>query len=237
MNNISKSRRNIFLCAVVSALSAGACADAPETDVEPGISDADDTASPAAQQSGGDGKIRIKSVSAFGTGCPSGSWDAFVSSDGLALHIGFDKYFLEGAPNKPTLQSTNCQVTLVLDMPRGYVYGVTKVSYTGYANLEKGVTAEQIADYAWTGLGASSSGSARSKLTGPYDKSWTFSDDVEERGAGIPWTRCDITSNLQIRSRLTLTNNVKGFGYINTTALDAEQDTKLVINLTRKKDC
>ena len=234
MNTTSKTGRNILLCAVLGALSAGACAEEPsEGELGPAVEQGDQAPETAAQQASGE-QIRIASVSANGSGCPRGSYETLLSPDGLALTVSFSKYFLEATPSKPSVQTLACNVSLQLEMPRGYTVGVTKVSYMGYATLERGVVAEQIANYAWTGLGALASNQGTSKLTGPYDGTYQYTDNLETRGVGIYWAPCDVRSNLQIRSRLVLTNNSAGNGWINTSNLEVQQSTKLVIDFVRK---
>lgn len=235
MTTTAKTRRTLLLCSVI-ALGSAACAEGgPESNLDPERASDVQASAPAALQSEGE-QIRIASVSVNGSGCPAGSYESFLSEDGLALTITFSKYFLEASATKPVVQTLACNVSLQLAMPRGYQVGVTKVSYQGYAFLEPGLVAEQIANYAWTGIGTLANNEARSKLTGPHDGSYLFNDEVETRGGVIPWSPCDLTSRLQIRSRLTLTNNVRGEGYINTTDVNVEQKTKLVINL-RKQVC
>jgi hypothetical protein len=232
--NITKSRRSIVLCALVSVLGAAACADAPmEEDLAPASEASESTSETAALQVDPN-KIAIRDVNASGAGCPRGSWTSSLSSDGLALTLTFAKYFLEATPSKPTVQSLACNITLGLDMPRGYTVGVTKVSYSGYANLQRGVTAEQIANYAWTGVGTVEGRQFTTKLAGPIDEDYVWTDDVVTRGVGIQFAPCDIRSSLQIRSRLTLNNPQRANGYFNTAAIDVEQGTTLVINFGRK---
>jgi hypothetical protein len=212
MTSTPNTRRKLLLCAVLTALGATACAeDALESDVDPTRGGSEPTSEPAALQSSSE-QIRITSVSANGSGCPAGSYESSLSSDGLALTLTFSKYFLEATPTTPVVQTLACNVSLQLAMPRGYSVGVTKVSYQGYAYLERGVEAEQIANYAWTGIGTVANNEAKSKLSGPHDGTYLYTDDVETRGAGIPWSPCDITSRLQIRSRLILTNNARATG-------------------------
>ncbi|MET0339440.1 MAG: DUF4360 domain-containing protein [Polyangiales bacterium] len=230
---IAKTRLCLLALSSLSALGALACADA-STDPDLAPSAHTEAEPEAAALQVDPSKITIGSVSATGSGCPRGSWEANVSPDGLALTMTFSKYFLEASPSKPVLQSLACTLSLGLDMPRGYSVGVTKVSYQGYAGLEAGMTAEQIANYAWTGIGAVSGTESKNTLRGPYDDSYLLIDNVETRGVGIQWSPCDIRSNLQIRTRLTLDNPRRGSGYINTSDVNIEQGTKLVVSFDRK---
>ena len=179
-------------------------------------------------------QVTISGVSASGSGCPAGSFATSWAPDGRGLKVIFSHYLLEATPAKPTLQTLACNVSLKLDMPSGYSVGVTKISYSGYAFLDRGVVAEQISNYAWTGVGTLSQNEARSTLTGPYDDDYVFTDNIESRGRGIQWSPCNITSNLQIRTRLILTNNVKGNGYINMGELRLGGGTELTIQFVTK---
>ena len=232
--NITKTSRNVFLCAALGALGLVGCADtSAEGDVEP-ASDSVEQAPETAALQADPNKINIASVSASGSGCPAGSWSKSISPDGLALTMTFSRYFLETGPTSTAVKSLACNVSLRLNMPSGYSVGVTKISYSGYAYLERGVNAEQIVNYAWTGAGTISQNEAKSTITGPYDNNYVFTDNVQTSGRGIVWSPCNITSNLQVRTRLVLNNTSRATGYVNTNALDVQQDTKLVISFGQK---
>ena len=66
----------------------------------------------------------------------------------------------------------------------------------------------------------------RSTLSGPYDNSYIFSDQIGI--VDLVWSPCGATRRLNALTRLQVRNNSRktGSGYTNTSAVDATVDTK-----------
>jgi hypothetical protein len=213
--------RDILFCAVLGTLGTASAAVAEEEQDSEAPNDAPND------------QITIRGVTASGSGCPAGSW-AFILADDQAT-VNFSQYFLEADASKPTLQSLACNVSLTLNVPTGYSVGVSRLSYSGYAYLAQGVTAEQLVNYAWTGVGTISNNEAKHVFAGPYDSEYVVTDHIETRGAGIQWSPCDIRSNLQIRTRLVLNNPERADGYFKMDSIGGEQGSELGIRFVKKK--
>jgi len=178
--------------------------------------------------------VYIAGVSADGPGCKAGSWTASIAPDGEVFTIVFSEYQLEMTPRTNAIMTTNCTVSVDLRSPKGVSYAVTKFSYSGYAYLEKGVKAEQLANYRYAGLPPLRVTSNRQALVGPFDDSFLFSDDVATKGVELDWSPCDTTRKLELRTRLSMTNaRPARSGTIVLSAIDGEH--KIVFHLKSRR--
>lgn len=237
---------SMFLAvAAVTALSA--CADdAGSAEREARIDEADVSEPAALQQSGSvplkdPAGVTFGSVQAAGGGCPKGTWDADISSDGKVFTMTFSKFELTSSPKTPSNITTDCTIVLTLNTPSGISYAVADLTYQGYAFLTEGMTAIQRSYYAYGGLGGSVSvgGSTipltEHTLTGPFDKSYQFVDNVAT--SNLNWSECGRQRNLQVRTNLQIRNpNRTGDGYISLSDLNGSLESKLVLRFARK-DC
>lgn len=165
-------------------------------------------------------------VTALGTGCPSGTWDASISADGKAFTVSFSAYEAIVEPRQ-VFSIKDCTLNLDLRSPTGLSYTVSSFHYQGYAALDQpGMTATQTAKYYFQGNPVPAA-ELRSAMTGPYDDSYVFTDNIGV--ADMVWSPCGATRRLIAQTRLVLRNNTRktGSGYLNTTAVDGETDTKL----------
>jgi Domain of unknown function (DUF4360) len=165
------------------------------------------------------------SVTANGTGCPVGSWDASIAADGQTFTVRFSAY--EASVNPGILLSVkDCQLAINLHSPQGLSYSVGEIFYSGYAFLDRaGMTGRQTAKYYFQGNPVASS-DGRSTLTGPKDDAYTFNDNVGI--ADLVWSKCGVDRNLNVQTRLTLQNDAakSGTGYLNTSAVDGSISLK-----------
>lgn len=152
------------------------------------------------------------SVRANGTGCPAGTWATSISPDGKRFRVTFSAF--EAVVSKHmSLAIKDCQLGIKLKSPSGFSYAVTDFSFQGYAYLEKGQSARQIARYYFQGAPVQSE-EARAELVGPYDDTYVFRDTV--RTTDIVWSPCGVERDLNVRMTLRLNNGAeKKDGYIN----------------------
>jgi hypothetical protein len=98
--------------------------------------------------------------------------------------------------------------------------------YQGYTLLDQpGMTATQTVKYYFQGNPVPSKEN-RSQLGGPFDDSYLFSDTIRLRDR--VWSPCGASRRLNALTRLKVRNNdaKSGSGYTNTSAVDAEVETK-----------
>lgn len=154
-----------------------------------------------------DENVVIESVKATGTGCPDGSFVAKITPEGDAVEVKFEKYQITAPPvtSSTSIKSLTCNASLRVRAPKNRSYAVTSYQYRGYANLAPGMKASLIANYAFTGFGvAPSFKELNHQFVVPFDSTFVVIDRPEVRGESLIWSPCDISSSLQIRTRLTL---------------------------------
>jgi hypothetical protein len=163
-------------------------------------------------------------VTANGSGCPAGSWEAGISDDGRAFTVTFSGYEATVEAGQ-SLSVKDCTLSIDLKTPEGYSFTVSSFHYQGYAILDQaGMTARQTAKYYFRGNPVPAR-ELRSDMTGPYDSSYVFSDDIDL--PDLVWSPCGESRTLNAQTRLVLQNNAQrsGAGYLNTTSVDGEVKT------------
>jgi hypothetical protein len=217
---------SLLICAsalMMSAFGAGCAAESTETpddevaSTEQGLGQTIDVPNPSGAY--------FASVTANGTGCLPGSWEAAISPDGKAFTVTFSAYEAVVEPGQ-SFSIKDCNIGIDLRSPQGLSYSVGSFHYQGYTILDKpGMSATQTAKYYFQGnpLPAREN---RSTLTGPYDNSYIFSDQIGI--VDLVWSPCGATRRLNALTRLQVRNNSRktGTGYTNTAAVDATVDTK-----------
>ncbi|KAF1926202.1 uncharacterized protein M421DRAFT_422877 [Didymella exigua CBS 183.55] len=85
--------------------------------------------------------FKITNVVSGGTGCPSGSINVEWTDDAvLPIHFGPD-FIAAVGPGVATADSRKfCQLNLALAYSAGFSFAVYSVSYTGFADVDAGVT-------------------------------------------------------------------------------------------------
>lgn len=234
MSNMKFSRLratySLTLCAALLGLAAG-CAD----DADGSTNDeADLGVQTNALATPGDLKepsgAYFASVKANGTGCPAGTWDTSISSDGQTFTTTFSQYVAE--VNKTSSVSVkDCQLAVKLHSPQGLSFAVQEFGYGGYAYLEEGVSLRQIATYYFSGSPDKAS-EARTDIDGPKDDSFLFLDTV--KNTSLVFQPCGKERDLNIRTTMRLTNgSTKKVGNVIFSAVDGS--VKLKFKLSWKK--
>lgn len=84
--------------------------------------------------------ITINTVSAEGSGCPSGEFSISISPDRTVVTLGFNEFTLGiGQGWTRADRQKTCNIHLNVHYPPGYSYGVIKTTYHGFAQLDEGV--------------------------------------------------------------------------------------------------
>ena len=210
---------SLFVCAIALPLGTGCGGDADTLDgneapVEKASCDETGSADAGSADAGDAGDVnaspavKITNITASGSGCPAGSWSVRPAADGSGMEVSFDKFSLSAGPDKPSVQSLACNVSLKFDAPRGSSIAVQSVEYTGEAELAQGASAEIISNVAFTGVGTPSN--SESVFNVPKSGPFTFVSKPRE----LYWSPCDITSNLQLRTRVVLNSTDRATGNV-----------------------
>jgi hypothetical protein len=164
------------------------------------------------------------SVTANGTGCPAGSWEAGISDDGKAMTVTFSQYEAIVNPGQ-AFSIKDCTLSIDLKTPSGFSFSVSSFYYQGYGILDQpGMTAKQTAKYYFRGNPVPAR-ELRSDMVGPFDNSYVFQDNIGL--VDLVWSPCGASRTLNAQTRLMIQNNAQksGSGYLNTTSIDTEIKT------------
>jgi len=156
-----------------------------------------------------------------GSGCPAGSAQYVLSADHTSVTVTFSQYQASVGPGIPITQNRqNCQLTLAVNVPSGFTFGIAAVDYRGYYQLDNKVTADQQATYYFQGQLAQAT--AHSTLTGAIEgNDYTFRDEFDL--ASTVLAPCGAKTVLNINSQLRANNgaNPSGSGFITDDSIDA----------------
>ncbi|MET0340479.1 MAG: DUF4360 domain-containing protein [Polyangiales bacterium] len=170
--------------------------------------------------------VYFADVTANGTGCPAGTWQTSLSPDGQTFTTTFSAYETMVDP-QTMISIKDCYLAIKLHTPQGLSFSVTNFYYAGYALLEQGITGRQFASYYFQGNPVQQA-QVRTDLSGPYDSSYLFTDEVPI--TDTVWSPCGTTRDLNVVTRLRLQNsNPRRNGYMNLSAIDGS--AKLVVKL------
>jgi hypothetical protein len=144
-------------------------------------------------------KIVIDVITVNGTGCPAGTAAIAMSSDNTAFTVTYSAYTaLVGIGSTSTDFRKNCQLNLIVHVPSGFTFAISKVDYRGFASIVKGATATERANYYFQGQ--SQTAYVSHPFTGPLGDDWQTTDEVPL--ASMVWSPCGALRNLNINTEL-----------------------------------
>ncbi|KAG8811012.1 hypothetical protein FRC17_002665, partial [Serendipita sp. 399] len=162
--------------------------------------------------------FNITSIGVNGSGCPAGSAYYVLSTDKTAVTVTFSNFYASAGPGVPITENRKaCQISLGVDVPRGYSFAVATVDYRGYFQLDKGVSAKQRAIYYFQG--EANQVTAQSTRNGPISGAeYTFRDEF----AVVAYSPCGKDTIFNSNSAISVDNsgNKQGSGYIATDSVD-----------------
>ncbi|RFS83209.1 DUF4360 domain-containing protein [Actinomadura spongiicola] len=169
--------------------------------------------------------VTIEIATVMGSGCPQDTAAVALSKDAEAFTITYSKYLAQvGGASPPTDERKNCQINLRVHVPQGFTYAVSKVDYRGFANLQPGATATQIASYYFQG--DTSTRHHATEFKGPHKKFWQTTDLVPL--AALVWSPCGEQRNFNINTQLLVdvgTSDDSKVSYINMDSTDGDINT------------
>jgi hypothetical protein len=144
-------------------------------------------------------RIVIDLVAMAGSGCRPGTADVAVSPDNTAFTAIYSDYLAQVGPGIPAAEGRkNCQLNVLVHVPQGFTFAITKVDYRGYGMLQRGATASQRANYYFQGM--SQTTFTNHPIAAPLDDNWFASDLVPV--AAVVWHPCGELRNLNINTEL-----------------------------------
>ncbi|MFB9907356.1 DUF4360 domain-containing protein [Allokutzneria oryzae] len=171
-------------------------------------------------------KIVIELATVNGSGCPAGTAAVAVSPDNTAFTVTYSDYMAQVGPQaKPTDFRKNCQLNLKVHVPSGFTYAIAQSDYRGFANLARGATAVQQANYYFQGM--SPTVVSKHNFSGPLDDNWQTTDKVDI--ASLVYAPCGEKRNVNINTELRVN---KGTSDPNATSFMAMDSTDGSITTT-----
>jgi hypothetical protein len=226
---MNKSLSSLVLVASAALVSIGAAGCSTETGNVDQDTDATESNLGTAINVPNPNGAYFASVTANGSGCPAGTWDAAISDDGQTFTLRFSQYETTIDPGQ-AIAIKDCQLAIKLHSPQGLSYAVSSFYYSGYAFLDSnGMNAAQTAKYYFQGNPIASNEN-RSDLRGPLDKEYVFSDNVGT--VDLVWSKCGVDRDLNVATRVLLRNNTRktGSGYISNTTVDGSVELKFKLS-------
>ncbi|SDH20000.1 protein of unknown function [Lentzea fradiae] len=123
-------------------------------------------------------RVTVDVVTVNGSGCKQGTAQVVVSADNTSFWVIYSDYLAQAGKGSPTTEiRKNCQLTLQINSPQGFTYGIAEATYAGYGHLARGATGTQAVSYYFQGQ--SETTTWKHNFTGPFDDNWSISHRTE----------------------------------------------------------
>jgi hypothetical protein len=143
------------------------------------------------------GAVTIDVVTVNGSGCLLGTVSTAVTPDNAAFHAIYSDYVAQvGVGARPTDFRKNCRLTLRVNVPEGFTYGIARVDHRGFVQLESGATGTERANYHFQGTAPPEFRSHT--WHGPVSDDWLATDEDLQ----IVHRPCGESTNLNINTEL-----------------------------------
>lgn len=179
------------------------------------------------------GSVTIQTVSAGGSGCPTGSARATISSDRTQAEIFFDKFITQLSPAgvTPLYPSTSdCTVSYNLRYPAGWSVSLEKIQLRGSVNTKYGATGTLSSDFYIPGLNVDTV----VEKDFPTNQQGFFL--VEQKAPVLAYTRCGADFPLNVTTELSLegrTSDISGNNQLRINTETLTDSTILYLNWRR----
>jgi hypothetical protein len=215
--------------AALVCVQAAGCADGQE----PGADSAEALSSrvPAIDVPNPSGAFTAK-LTAAGTGCPEGTWDARINPGGHSVTLLFTGAQIALQPGQE-LQIKDCTLALDLTAPEGQAlaFSASNVGVRTFLDMTEGTTMRHSAKTYFTGNPIPAA--AYHDTVGPLDD---MVDAALSPFGDAPFSRCAATNRLNLLLRLVAHNNPQRTGTIfaDDEPIDAIQYTAFGFDLDWK---
>lgn len=177
------------------------------------------------------GQVNIKSLKFTGDGCPRGSVKAIVTNqfpgnkNADYFQVVYDKFEAKsGEGVKRGDRSNRCNLTMLVDYPKGYRFKFEHSAFKGSAELEEGLTAVFESIYSRPNTRAIRTST---RFKGPFNDSF----DVDETGTVTNgfFTGCEGQSILSIQSSIRIKGRRNLEGYVSRDLRSGTLNQKYVM--------
>ncbi|TDD98108.1 DUF4360 domain-containing protein [Actinomadura rubrisoli] len=166
--------------------------------------------------------VTISIATVNGSGCPPETVAIALSAGHDAFTVTYSKYLAQaGGASAPTDARKNCQINMIVHVPPGFTYAISSTDYRGYAGLQKGANATQLASYYFHGDPRPRQYSH--SLSGPYKMSWKTTDkpDVSQ----LVYKPCDEERSLNINTEVRVDLGTSDPAKVSFIAVDSADST------------
>jgi hypothetical protein len=144
-------------------------------------------------------RVTIDVVTVNGSGCKQGTAEVIVSPDNTSFWVIYSDYLAQAGKGAGATEfRKNCQLTLQVNVPQGFSYGIAEATYAGYGHLKPGAVGHQSVNYYFQGQSATTTW--RHTFNGPFDDNWSITHRTEF--SEIVWAPCGEKKNLNVNSAL-----------------------------------
>jgi len=144
-------------------------------------------------------RITVSVVTVNGSGCPSGTTAVAPAADNTAFTVTYSDFLAQiGVGAGPTEFRKNCQLSLLVNYPQGFTYGIAQADYRGFAYLATGAKGTEKANYYFSGH--SSAGAISHGFSGPFNDDWQTTDRTDV--ASIVFAPCGEQRILNLNTEL-----------------------------------
>jgi len=170
--------------------------------------------------------VTIDVVTVNGSGCPLGTAAVAVSEDNKAFTVTYSDFLAQvGVGARPTDFRKNCQLSLRVNVPQGFTYGIAQADYRGFAHLEAGATGMERANYYFQGM--SPTAYKVHNYAGFLSDDWQATDTTEI--AAIVFAPCGEKRNFNINTELRVnagtSNPATTTSFMSMDSVDGSIDT------------
>lgn len=166
-----------------------------------------------------------------GSGCPSGTLSATLSTDAKSLSILFDEFVLEAGPGiGKSMDRKSCNIAIPVHVPNGFSVSIMAVDYRGYNYLPRGARSQFRTEYFFAGQ----RGPRYSKtFMGSMDDEYLLSNKLAV--VANVWSKCGEDVNLRINSSMRLLNRNRRDDAMST--LDSTDISSGIVYKLQYKPC
>jgi len=97
-------------------------------------------------------KVRVRSVSLLGSGCPKDSAVVTVDATGTLFEATFSKYIVQTGPKTSAADwRKNCKLTINMEFDSGFQFSILETDMKGFAQIPKGAKGHCDNTFSFTG--------------------------------------------------------------------------------------
>lgn len=145
--------------------------------------------------------VTVDLVTLNGSGCAPGTAVVAVAPGNVGFTVTYSNFIVTHGPGTNAMDARkNCQANVIVNVPSGYTYAITKATYRGFAQLMPGVTLTESANFYFQGDEVTSK--IQHQFTSINNHDWQATDDFSIDG--LVFAPCGAQRNLNINTSLFL---------------------------------